>query len=128
MGETKLILTGPVLPPVPLDRSSETLSSSKLVNFQPDKISSASEDEKKQTAKDFESVLLSRLLDEMKRTIGDWGFDEDGAAEQIQGIFWLGLSSQLANDGGLGLWKDIYQFLTKPDQTNTPKSSIDASI
>ncbi len=128
MDETKLILTGPVLPPVPLDRSSETLSSGKLVNFQPDKISSASEDEKKQTAKDFESVLLSRLLDEMKNTIGDWGFDEDGAAEQIQGIFWLCLARQLANDGGLGLWKDIYQFLAKPDQTNTPKCSIDASI
>jgi len=128
MNESRLILTEPVLPPVPLNNISRTMFSNKLVDFHKDKICCASDDEKKRAAKDFESVLLNRLLDEMKNTIGGWGLDEDGAAEQIHGIFWLCLARQLANDGGLGLWKDIYQFLTKPDQTNAPNSSVDASI
>ena len=128
MDETKLILTEPVLPPLPLDHFTGTLFSNRLVSFQPDKINCTSEDQKKQVAKDFESVLLSRLLDEMKNTIGDWGFDENGDAEQVQGIFWLCLAGELANNGGLGLWKDIYQFLTKPEPANAPKNSVDANI
>ncbi|MHC4285516.1 MAG: hypothetical protein ACYSWZ_21475, partial [Planctomycetota bacterium] len=69
-------------------------------------------------AKDFESILLSKLLDEMKSSIGDWGFEESAASEQIQGIFWLYLGRHLANNGGLGMWKDIHETLTNPDKTN----------
>jgi len=64
-----------------------------------------------QAAKDFESVLLNKLLDEMKNTIGDWGFDEDGVSKQVQGIFWLYLAQDIANQGGLGLWKDISELI-----------------
>ena len=87
--------------------------------MEPGEIDSISEEKKKQIAKDFESILVTKLLDEMKNTIGDWGFDKDGAAKQIQGIFWLYLAGDIANNGGLGLWKDIYQFLTNADQANT---------
>jgi len=77
-------------------------------------------DSREQIAKDFESVLLNKLLSEMKNTIGDWGFDDDGASKgtplcgnpEVQGIFWLYLAQDIANQGGLGLWKDIYEFLT----------------
>jgi len=67
---------------------------------------------REQVAKDFESVLINKLLDEMKNTIGDWGFEKDGICKQAQGIFWLYLAQDIANQGGLGLWKDIYEFLT----------------
>ena len=106
MDSAKLILTEPVLPPTPM----QCLDISQ--------INSASDEKKKQIAKDFESVLLGKLLDEMKNTIGDFGFEKDGASEQIQGIFWLYLARDIANKGGFGLWKDIYGFLTNSDQAS----------
>lgn len=71
------------------------------------------EEKKKQGTKDFESVFIHKLLEEMGNTIGDWGFEEDGASKQVQGIFWLYLARDIANNGGFGLWKDIYKSLTK---------------
>jgi Rod binding domain-containing protein len=128
MDEVKLILTQPVLPPVPLDHLSRTPFCKEVINGSPDKIDDISEEKKKQTAKDFESVLLGKLLDEMKNTIGRWGFDEDSPCEQVQGIFWLYLARDMANSGGVGLWKDIYQFLTNTDQANTATNSVDRQI
>ncbi|MGD8500330.1 MAG: hypothetical protein PVJ86_06765 [Phycisphaerales bacterium] len=113
MENAKLILSEPVSPPVPLEHLDQS------------RLGSASEEKKRQIAKDFESVLLNKLLDEMKNTIGDWGFDKDGPSKQVQGIFWLYLASDIANNGGIGLWKDIYQFLTNVDQANTAGKSLD---
>ena len=107
MDSVKLILTEPVSPPAML----EYLDKSRL--------DSISEEKKKQVAKDFESVLLTKLLDEMKNSIVDWGLEKDAASKQIQGIFWLYLARDVANNGGLGLWKDIYQFLSNAEQANT---------
>jgi Rod binding domain-containing protein len=105
MDSIKLILNQPVSPPTLLESLNET-------DRLPD-------DKKKQIAKDFESVLLGKLLDEMKDTIGDWGLEENGASEQVQGIFWLYLARDIADKGGVGLWKDVYQFLTNPQMLNT---------
>ncbi len=116
MDGAELILTEPVSPPAPL----EYLDESRLNN--------ASEAEKKRIAKDFESLLLSKLLDAMRNTIGDWGFDKDGASEQVQGIFWLYLAREMADNGGIGLWKDIHQFLTNADHTNTVGKSVDGQV
>ncbi|MFW6133279.1 MAG: hypothetical protein ACOC8F_05225 [Planctomycetota bacterium] len=58
-------------------------------------------------AKDFESVLLGKLLDAMKRTIPDSGLLSTGVSKQVQDLFWMYLSRELADSGGLGLWKDI---------------------
>ncbi len=102
----QLLLTQPVLPPTPVEHLSKT------------DLANVPEDKKKQSAKDFESVLLNKLMEQMKNTIGDWGFERDGASEQVQGLFWLYLSQDVANNGGIGLWKEIYRFLTSGDQTN----------
>ena len=116
MDSAKLILTEPTLPPVPL----EHLDKSRLNGI--------SEEKKEQIAKDFESVILNKLLDEMKNTIGDWGFEKDGASKQVQGIFWLYLARDMANNGGIGLWKDIYEFLTNADQVNPAGKSLDGHV
>ena len=113
MDSAKLILTDPVSPPVPL----ENLHKSDFNNIP--------EEKKKQIAKDFESVLLNKMLDEMKNSIGDWGFEKDGPSNQVQGIFWMFLARDIANNGGIGLWKDIHQFLTNADQANTAGKSLD---
>ena len=128
MDSTKLILTGAVPPPSLLEDLSGSLFSRKIAKLEPGKIDGVSEEGKKQIAKDFESVLISKLLDEMKNTIGDWGFDKEETSRQVQGIFWLYLARDIANNGGFGMWKDIYQFLTNPDQANTTIESLDRNI
>ncbi|OHB62218.1 MAG: hypothetical protein A2168_02130 [Planctomycetes bacterium RBG_13_50_24] len=116
MDSSKLILTEPVSPPVPLD------------NLRKSDFNNIPEEKKKQIAKDFESVLLNKMLDEMKNTVGDWGFEKDGASNQVQGIFWMFLSRDIANNGGIGLWKDIHQFLTNAEKSNTADESLDGQI
>ena len=116
MDSTKLILTEPVSPPVPLGQ----LQQSELKNV--------SDEKRKQIAKDFESVLLSKTLDQMKNSIGNWGFEKDGSSEQVQGIFWMYLARDMADNGGIGLWKDIYQFLNNAEKANPTGKSLDGQI
>ena len=116
MDSSKLILTEPVSPPAPLEHL-------RKLDF-----NNISEEKKKQIAKDFESVLLNKMLDQMKNTIGDWGFEKDGPSNQVQGIFWMFLSRDIANNGGIGLWKDIYQFLTNAEKANSAGESLDGQL
>ena len=116
MDSAQLILTQPVSPP------------SILENINTSNIDSVSDEKKKQIAKDFESVLLSKIFDEMKNTVVDWDSEEDGASEQIQGIFWLHLARDVADNGGLGLWEDIYKYIKNNNQTNITENSPDGNI
>jgi Rod binding domain-containing protein len=116
MDSVNLILTQPVRPPVPLEHLKES------------DVEKVSDEKKRQIARDFESVLLTRLMDQMKDTIGDWGFEKDGSSSQIQGIFWLYLSQDVANNGGMGLWKDIYQFMAGSHQANAAEKSLDGRL
>ncbi len=111
---TKPILTEPVPQPNRL--------------IEPGKISSASEKEKEQSAKDFEAVFINKLLDEMKVDAQSWGFEENDSYRQIQGIFNLYLSTHIAQNGGLGLWKDIYKSLTDLTQPNVKAEPADKGV
>lgn len=116
MDSAKLILTEPVAAP------------SKLEHLHRTGLDNATDEKKKQIARDFESVLLNKLLDQMSKSVGNWGFEKDGAAQQVQGIFWLYLARDIANKGGMGLWKDIYESLTDPGQTSKTSNSLDGQI
>ena len=70
---------------------------------------SSSDEKKKQLAKDFEAVLLTKLFDQVKESIEDSGFDDDAASGQIRGLFWSYLAQDVADKGGFGLWRDIYE-------------------
>ena len=83
---------------------------------------------KVQAAKDFESLIINNLLSEMKNTVGDWGFEKDSASGQVDGIFWQFLSGDLADQGGLGLWKDIYNSMPSEEQVNQSGNIIDGCI
>ena len=71
-------------------------------------------------AKEFESVLLERLLSEMKESIGNWGMDEENSTPQIQGIFWSHMAQALGDQGGIGLWRQMVSAL---DNNTTPEPS-----
>ncbi len=116
MDAANLILTEPVSPPTPLSKSDIS------------DIENMSEERKKQVAKDFESVLLQKILEQMKNTIGDWGTEKDGANDQVQGIFWMCLSREIADKGGLGLWKDIYQYLNQSEHTKSTEKILDNNL
>ena len=75
------------------------------------RLKSVSEEKKIQAAKDFESILVNNLLDQMKNTIGSWGFEKDSVSSQVDGIFWLHLARDISNKGGFGMWKDIYNSM-----------------
>lgn len=119
MDSTKLILTGEVSPPVPLEHLGGTALYKKIAKWEPNKIDGISQEKKEQVAKDFESVFINKLLDEMTNSIGEWGFEKDGVSRQIQGMFSIYLARHIADNGGFGLWRDIYRLLTDLSQTKT---------
>ena len=93
-------------------------------------VSVKSADAKKtdQLAKDFESVLLTQLVDKMKDTVGQSELGEDAGADQVKGIFWLYLARDVADKGGLGLWKDLSRFFTDLQNKSTPTQSLDENL
>jgi len=97
-------------------------------NSAPEKTERLSNGRKEKLAKDFEGVLLAKLFDQMKETVGDWGFEKDGAAKQIQGMFWSMLAGDVANKGGFGMWKDIYEFLKQAEQSTNAPQTLDQKI
>jgi Rod binding domain-containing protein len=103
-------------------------SLSPLQNLDKSKIESTDEEKKKQIAKDFESLLINKLLDEMKNSIGEWGFERDGASSQIQGIFWMYLSQDISDNGGIGLWKEIYKTMGDFNSEDSTGKSLDGQL
>jgi len=128
MDGKELILTEAISPPLPLQSSTNAALRRIAASRQSGQNQPFSEEQKKQIAKDFESVLLTRLLNEMKETIGDGGFEADGASKQVQGLFWLYLARDIADKGGLGLWKDIYKWLDQSKPTKTTVQSQDQGV
>ncbi len=86
------------------------------------------DEKKKQLAKDFESVLLTRLFSEVKESIGSCGFDEDPASDQIHGMFWSYLAQDVAGKGGFGLWQDLYQHFRDMEGDSAPGEMIDKEL
>jgi Rod binding domain-containing protein len=87
-----------------------------------------SDEQKKQIAKDFESVLLTKLFDQVQESIGRWDLEEDGAGPQVQGLFWFYLAQDVADKGGFGLWKEIYQQLPMMGGTPNPADVLNEEL
>lgn len=98
--------------------------------IQPCQIVGRPDEEKKQLAKDFESLLLTKLFDQVKDSIGSWGLEEeeDGASEQVHGLFWLYLAQDVADKGGFGLWQDVYRHFQDIGAANAAGASIDREM
>ena len=74
---------------------------------------------KEEIAKDFESIFITHMLGEMKKGIGEWGFEKDGASQQMQDLFWTFMGQEAGRQGGIGLWKDIYRSMLQTEKTST---------
>ena len=124
MNGSDLLLTTPVAPPVALDAASGAGLAAKA-----NSVANSADDKKiEKISKDFESVLLSKVLDEMKNTIGNGLGDEEAGSEQVKGMFWLFLARDLGEKGGLGLWKDLTRFFKDTQKTNTTAQSLDEKL
>jgi len=86
------------------------------------------EAKKIQFSKDFESIFIGKLLEVMKDSIVDWNDEKDGSAKQVESLFWSQLADNLSDNGGMGLWKDIYQSLNGLGNDGTEQQSLDEII
>ena len=80
-----------------------------LAEMTPEAVTDLSDLKKQELAKDFESILLTRLFDEVKKSIDASSFDEDSGSDQVHSMFWSFLAGDVADKGGFGLWRDLYQ-------------------
>jgi len=64
-----------------------------------------------EAARDFEAVLLHRMMEAMRRTVPDGGLLSSPATRQMEGLFWFYLAQEVARKGGIGLWKDLARSL-----------------
>jgi Rod binding domain-containing protein len=87
-----------------------------------------SDEKKQQVAHDFESVLLTRLFNQVQQSLGQWDLEEDGTSRQVQGLFWFYLAREVSDQGGVGLWKDIYQQLQQLDGVPNPADVLNEEL
>ncbi len=90
----------------------------------------ASDEKKKQIARDFESVFITKLFDQIKESIGNLSIDEEqeGISEQVDGLFWMYLAQDVGEKGGFGLWKDIYRQLQEMDGNEAASGRLDKEL
>lgn len=81
----------------------------RTANVTTEEVAGSTDAKKRQLAKDFEAVLLTKLFDQVRESIHESGFDDDPASGQVHGLFWSYLAQDVADKGGFGLWQDIYE-------------------
>ena len=81
------------------------LSGSSQMNA--DAVQSPADIKNEQAAKDFEAVLLHKMLKQMADTVPDSPLLNESGGKQVRDMFWYYLAQDLADKGGLGIWKQI---------------------
>ncbi|MBP7051096.1 MAG: hypothetical protein KBE65_08785 [Phycisphaerae bacterium] len=95
-----------------------------------DAVSSRQRDEQeRQIGRDFESVLLTKVFEQVQASIEESSFDEeDAGAGQVRGLFWFYLAQDFADKGGFGLGNDVYHYIKQMQGTDDPAGSIDEEL
>jgi Rod binding domain-containing protein len=75
---------------------------------------SSSDPKLKKAARDFESLLLSSMLEEMKTFSDSLGGESDSASNTIQGLGINAASTAIAKAGGVGIGQMVLQQLQRP--------------
>jgi Rod binding domain-containing protein len=78
----------------------------------------------RQVAKDFESVLMMKIVQAMSETIHDSGLLNDSSSTQIKNMFWSFLAEHVGDQGGTGMWREIYEQIKQMTSSGqTPDES-----
>ena len=128
MDASNLILTTSVMPPGTLQTTSGVGPAAKTSHIRISGVKSVDAKRTERIAKEFESVLLGKMLDEMKNTIGNGFGEEEAGSEQIKGLFWLCLARDMSDKGGLGLWKDLNRFFKDMQKADISAKSLDEKL
>jgi Rod binding domain-containing protein len=119
---------------MPLDSSAlneaQAIDSRDTLQATVDAAAQASDEKKKDIAKQFESVFISKLFDQIKESIGSMSLDEEeeGISEQVDGLFWMYLAQDVGEKGGFGMWKDIYKQLQQMDGNGSASERFDKEL
>jgi len=65
------------------------------------------DEKRKKVATDFESVFIHEILKQMEETIPD-SDTADQSSKQVKSMYWSHMAQAIADEGGLGFWKEIY--------------------
>lgn len=80
----------------------------------------------KKAARDFESVFLHQVMSVMKDTVPNED-PEDSSSEQIQGMYWSFMAEAVGEEGGIGLWKDLYSTMARQQKAGSIEPESDDS-
>ena len=112
-----------------LDQAAGTGLAKKADKAQSSDATFATAKKTEQAAKDFESVLLTKVLEGMENTVSQFSAeDKEAGSEQVKGLFTLFLARDMADKGGLGLWKDLNVFFKDMQKTNNTSQSVDEKL
>lgn len=81
----------------------------------------------KKVARDFEGVLIEKLMQEMQNTIPESELFSSAGMKQIQSMFWSFLSDQVAQNGGIGLAQNLYRDLCRSVGVNPEEATAGAA-
>jgi peptidoglycan hydrolase FlgJ len=91
-------------------------------------IGSIEDERKKKIAKDFEGVLLNKVMDEMQNSVPESGLLEDETSKQTQSLFSMYMAQDIAGKGGFGLWKQIYAQMNEMPGQGAPGNTMDTTL
>lgn len=83
-----------------------------------------SRDELRKACQDFEAVLVHMMLKTMDKTIESSGLVNDSAEKHARGMLWMTLSQEIAEAGGLGLWKSLERSLADVPGTGPDNGKV----
>ncbi len=66
------------------------------------------DEQMKRVAKKFERLFIHQMLKDMKETIPESDLLGDNSG-QIESMYWDFMAQTLSEDGGLGMWEEIYR-------------------
>jgi Rod binding domain-containing protein len=106
----------------PLVRSREGLQSEAAGAGKPDELKKLED-----TAKKFEGIFIHQIFKQMKEMTDSAQAEEseeeesdDKSGEQIEDMYCSFMADAVAREGGLGLWKQVYEQLLSQRTDNGP--------
>ncbi len=86
----------------------------------------AQQEKLKKVAHDFESVFVHQVMSVMKDTVPD-DEHEDSSSEQIQGMYWSFMAQAVGDEGGIGMWKDLYSMMSRQQKAGSIEPETDGN-